>query len=203
MSSRFLRILLAGFALACAVHQAQASERSTARQARAMFDRAVKFLDGNGPDRAFAAFNDRKGQFVHKDLYVFVIDRNGVYRANGASPNTLVGLTVLDSRDAAGNPLFHDMIDAVKDQPEGMVRYVWLDRLTNRVEPKVTYLHRSGDYILGVGYYAPRSSADDARKMLGKAVNYMHRYGLQRALATFDNMCSSSAWRADASRRWA
>ena len=90
---------------------AQAGERATPREAQALFEHAVKYMDANGPERAFAAFNDRKGEFVRKDLYVFVIDDKGVYHASGAAPEALVGLTVLNTTDAAGNPLFREMIE--------------------------------------------------------------------------------------------
>lgn len=159
--------------------------RSTSREAQALLHQATKYLEANGPEKAFAAFNNRNGPFVHKDLYVFVIDQQGVYQANGAAPATLVGLNVLESRDAAGNPLFHNMLDAVKDQPDAQVRYVWLDRATNKVEPKVTFLHRDGDYVLGVGYYAPRSTPDDARGLLSKAVSLVNTQGMTKAAKAF------------------
>jgi cytochrome c len=47
-------VLAAGSSLA-----AQATERSTPREAHAMFEQAVRYMEENGPERAFAAFNDR------------------------------------------------------------------------------------------------------------------------------------------------
>ena len=109
MHHRVIRSILGGLAIAVA-SVAGASERATPREARAFFDQAVKYVEANGTDKAWAAFNNRKGPFVRKDLYVYVIDRQGTYVANGAAPDTLVGLKVLDSVDAAGNPLFRQMI---------------------------------------------------------------------------------------------
>ena len=71
---------------------AHAAERATPREARTMFEQAVRYMEENGPERAFAAFNDRQGGFVRKDLYVFAIDDKGVYQASGAAPEALVGL---------------------------------------------------------------------------------------------------------------
>ena len=132
---------------------AHAADRATAREAQALFERAVDYMNQNGPERAFAAFNDRQGAFVRKDLYVFVIDNQGVYHASGAAPEALVGLKVLDTTDAAGTPLFHEMIDATRKAPEATVRYAWLNRTTNKVEPKASYVRKIGDYVLGVGHY--------------------------------------------------
>ena len=147
-----LRAGLTGAILLAAATVAGAGERATPREARVLFDQAVKYLQANGTEKAWKAFNDRKGPFIKKDLYVYVIDREGTYVANGAAPDSLVGLKVLDSVDAAGNPLFRHMIAVTDKQPEARIRYVWLNRRTNHVEPKVAFLHRDGDYVLGVGY---------------------------------------------------
>lgn len=187
MRKHTLRAGLAGAALLAAT-LAAAGERATPREAQAFFDQAVKYLQANGPDKAWATFSDRQGPFVKKDLYVYVIDRDGTYVANGAAPEALVGLKVLDSVDAAGNPLFRHMIAVTDKQADARIRYVWLNRKTNRVEPKVAWLHREGNYILGVGYYAPRSSADDARKLLDQAADLVNRQGIGQAAAAFNDV---------------
>ncbi|HJW25512.1 MAG TPA: cache domain-containing protein [Rhodocyclaceae bacterium] len=187
MRNYTLRAGLAGAALLAAT-LATAGERATPREAQVFFDQAVKYLQANGPDKAWAAFSDRQGPFVKKDLYVYVIDREGTYVANGAAPEALVGLKVLDSVDAAGNPLFRHMIAVTDKQADARIRYVWLNRKTNRVEPKVAWLHREGNYILGVGYYAPRSSAEDARKLLEQAADLVNREGMAKAAAAFNDV---------------
>ncbi len=186
MHHRIIRLSLASLAL-CLSGLASAAEHSTPREARAMFDQAVKYLQANGPEKSWAAFNNRQGAFVKKDLYVYVIDRKGTYIANGAAPDSLIGLNVLDSVDAAGNPLFRQMIAVTEKQDEARIRYVWLNRKHNHVEPKVAYLHREGDYILGVGYYAPRSTSDDARKLLDAASAQIKKQGMAKALASFND----------------
>ncbi|MBU1365849.1 MAG: cache domain-containing protein [Gammaproteobacteria bacterium] len=178
---------LAGLLLAVCCGAASAGERATSREARAMFDQAVKYLQANGPEKSWAAFSDRKGPFVKKDLYVYVIDRRGTYVANGAAPDTLVGLNVLDSVDAAGTPLFRHMIAVTDKQTEARIRYVWLNRKTNHVEPKNAWLHRSGDYILGVGYYSPHATAIDAQKLLGEAVAFAIQNGMGNATKAFND----------------
>lgn len=186
MHHRIIRTGLTAFAL-CLSLAAAAGERATPREARALFDQAVKYLEANGTEKAWSAFNDRKGPFVKKDLYVYVIDREGTYIANGAAPDSLIGLKVLDSVDAAGNPLFRHMIAVTDKQSEARIRYVWLNRKTNHVEPKFAWLHRQGDHILGVGYYAPRSTADDARKMLDEATAQVKKVGIAKSLAAFND----------------
>lgn len=178
---------LAGLLLAVCCGAAQAGERATPREARALFDQAVKYLQANGPEKSWAAFSNRQGPFVKKDLYVYVIDHRGTYIANGAAPDTLVGLNVLDSVDAAGTPLFRHMIAVTEKQTEARIRYVWLNRKSNHVEPKNAWLYRSGDYILGVGYYSPHATAIDAQKLLGEAVAFAIQNGLSDATKAFND----------------
>lgn len=181
---RSLLGLLACFVCLAASAMERDAQRATQREAYAMFEKAVKLLEKDGAEKAFAAFNDTNGAFVHKDLYVFAIDLKGNYVANGAA-RSLVGTNALETRDAAGNPLFRNMMDAVKVEREAKVRYVWLNRKDNRVEPKVTYLHRRGEHILGVGYYAPRSTAAEAQALVEKAAQLVKEQGMTKAAAAF------------------
>lgn len=185
---RILRRSLAGLLACCIACSASAMERdtqrATQREAYAMFEKAVKLLEKEGAEKAFAAFNDTNGAFVHKDLYVFAIDQKGNYVANGAV-RSLVGTNALETRDAAGNPLFRNMLDAVKVEREAKVRYIWLNRKDNRIEPKVTFLHRRGDHVLGVGYYAPRSTAAQAQALADKAAALLKQQGLGKAAMAF------------------
>ncbi len=182
-----IRRTLAALSLAAASAIAFAADHATPREARALFDQAVKYLKANGPEKSWKAFNNRTGPFVRKDLYVYVIDNKGTYVANGAAPIELVGMNVLDTVDASGLPLFREMIAVTEKQAEARIRYVWLNRKSNHVEPKHAWLHRDGDYILGVGYYAPRSTADDARKLLDAASAQIRRQGMSKALAAFND----------------
>jgi len=187
MPPRSFRAPLLGLTLTLATGAVLAGEHATPREARALFDQAVSYLQANGPEKAWPAFNNRKGPFVRKDLYVYVIDRQGTYVANGAAPEALVGLKVLDSVDAAGNPLFRQMLAVTEKQDEARIRYVWLNRQSNRVEPKVAWVHREGDYVVGVGYHAPRSTADDARKLLDTASAQVKKLGITRAAGSFND----------------
>ena len=75
MPPRSLRAPLLGLTLTLAAGAVLAGEHATPREARALFDQAVRYLQANGPEKAWPAFNNRKGPFVRKDLYVYVIDR--------------------------------------------------------------------------------------------------------------------------------
>ncbi len=147
------RLLLAG---ACAISfqsAAHAADHATSFQAQALLDKAVAEVNAAGPDKAFAEFNDAKGSFKTRELYVFVFSMGGVYEASGANPN-LVGTAAPDMTDAEGKPLVREMIAVAKSKGHGRVDYIWLNRSDNRVEHKRSLVQRVGDHIVGVGYYA-------------------------------------------------
>jgi cytochrome c len=121
-------------------------------QARVLLERAVAKLKLDGAQRAFADFNDAKGNFIARDLYVFVFDMNGKYMASGANPR-LAGSDAKDLHDAEGKEIVREMINIANSKGAGEVEYMWLNRVDNRVERKRSMIQRVGDYIVGVGYY--------------------------------------------------
>lgn len=125
---------------------------ATQAQAQALLASAVAKIKADGPQAAYAAFNDPKGAFVKGEHYVFAFDMNGVYLASGANPG-LVGSNAIDLKDAEGKALVREMIALAKRSGKGTVDYVWLNRATNRVEPKHSYIEMVGDAIIGVGFY--------------------------------------------------
>ena len=122
-------------------------------EAKALLDKAVAYLDSNGVARAFCAFNDVNGAFHKDSLYVFAINMDGVYFAHSAAP-TLIGMSLRDTRDAAGQPIGKLVMEAVATQQSAPVEYMWLNYQTNKVEKKHTFLKRVEDFVLGVGYYS-------------------------------------------------
>ena len=128
--------------------------RSAPGKADQLLDRAIEYMQDNSTERAFAAFNNQAGSFHDNDLYVFVVGINdGVMHAYGGAPEAIVGENVLELKDAPGKPIVQAMLETLKREEQGQVDYVWLNRVTNKVEPKTTVVRRVGDYMVGVGYY--------------------------------------------------
>ncbi|MDB5959636.1 MAG: hypothetical protein JWP59_930 [Massilia sp.] len=121
-------------------------------QAKDLLTKAVAYQEKVGPARAFCAFNDPSGDFHKGPLYVFAINMDGIYFANSAAP-TLVGVSLRDTKDAAGKPFGKDIMRVIATQGEGSVDYMWLNYTTNKVEKKRSFVKRVEDFVLGVGYY--------------------------------------------------
>jgi cytochrome c len=129
--------------------------RGTLEEAVLLLDKAVEMVEKIGEKAAFKTFNDPNGGFVVKDEYVFAIGLDdGKYRASGAAPG-LAGVDVRELTDAAGTPLFKEMIEIAKQKGSGVVDYMWRNPSTNAIESKHTLVKRVGDILLGVGYYTP------------------------------------------------
>jgi cytochrome c len=183
---RLLRLASFGI-ITFAASSALALPSGTPQQAKTMFDRAVAYMQDQGPERAFQAFNDRKGSFVKGNLYVFAIDLDGTYKATGLGSAALVGLNVRDTRDPYGKPLFQEMIALAKTKGEGTMDYAWLNRATNTVDHKTSYIKRVGDYVVGVGYYIPRADAERAKRFFDRAVARLQQVGAEKAFASFND----------------
>lgn len=162
-------------------------ERSQEKRAIELLDGAVKYLQKNGAKKSFAAFNDPKGAFINGAYYVYVVGLDGFMHANGGSPQGLAGKNELELRDAAGKPLIRDLLEKVKTSPTGTIEYRWLNRVSNRVEIKVSEYRKVGNYVLCVGYYTPRASVEEAQDLLNKAVAFLKKSGGDVAFPAFND----------------
>ncbi|MET3129856.1 cytochrome c [Oxalobacteraceae bacterium GrIS 1.11] len=134
---------------------AGAADKGTADEAVAMVKKAADFLKKNGKDKAFAEFNNPKGQFIYRDLYIFTFLANGdgIERANGANVK-LVGKNVSEMKDADGKYLIKDILAlGASKAGQGWVDYKWPNPVSGAIEAKRTYVERVDDVVIGCGIY--------------------------------------------------
>ena len=129
-----------------------AAEKGTAKEAQGLVAKAVAYYKANGKDKAFAAINDPKGQFVKNELYVFVFDMNTVCLAHGANKG-LIGKNLTELKDSNGKQFMNDMTIGAKTKGKGWVDYNWTNSVTKKIEPKSSYYQREGDLYFGCGIY--------------------------------------------------
>ena len=145
----FAMALFMGIVVNCGAH---AVEVGTIEEAQALLGRAVRAIKTDGRDSAFASFNDPKGPFVDRDLYVFVFKLDGMTLAHGGNP-ALVGRNVSNLKDVDGKPFMSNMINLAKDVGEGWIDYKWLNNTSKKIEAKRSYIIKIDDYLIGVGVY--------------------------------------------------
>jgi len=150
MFKRILMVLLMVWA-----GLAGAAEKGTADEAVAMVKKAGEFLKKNGKEKAYAEFNNPKGQFIYKDLYIFTFSANGdgIETSNGANQK-LVGKNVKEMKDADDKFLIKDILAVgMGKEGKGWVDYKWPNPSTGTIDAKRTYVERVDDVIIGCGIY--------------------------------------------------
>lgn len=138
-------------ALALAV-PARAEEYATTKDAEQLVRRAAAFLKKEGREKALAAFQDRKGAFVYRDLYVFAYTLDGICMAHPTKPER-VGKNNLKDKDPDGKEFVRERIEIVKRDGKGWQEYKFHNPATNRVEQKVAYFELVDGLLLVSGAY--------------------------------------------------
>ena len=147
-----LSAALITFSLIAAPSLASAAEHGTADEAKALVEKAVAHIKDVGADKAFADFDDPKGAFVDRDLYIFVRSLDGNTVAHGAN-KAMIGHTNLDLKDADGKLYNKEMIALAQDKGSGWVDYRWVNPVDKKIEQKSSFIEREGDYVVGAGFY--------------------------------------------------
>lgn len=129
-----------------------AADAGTAEEAIAMVKKASAYLKENGQPKALEAFNNPKGAFVDRDLYIFVVGLNGLGMAHGANIK-LVGKDMRELRDPEGNYFIKSMLDLAKTKGKGWVDYKWPDPVSKTMQSKTTYIEKHDDLMIGCGIY--------------------------------------------------
>jgi cytochrome c len=131
---------------------AQASEPGTPDQAKALVERAVRHLQDVGRAKAFEDFNDPKGNFVDRDLYIFVQDMTATNLAHGAN-KALIGKSLYDLKDADGKLFAQEFVSVAKTSGQGWVDYKWPNPVTRKIEDKSTFIMKFEDMMVACGAY--------------------------------------------------
>jgi signal transduction histidine kinase len=152
MKSVLKLLLLAACALSFSTPAAASGDKGTANEATALVKRAVDYMKANGKEKAFAEFNNPKGQFIDRDLYIFVLDASGKMLAHGTNPK-LLDKNLMDLKDADGKLFIKEFIDVANTKGKGWIDYKWPNPVSKAIEPKSTYIEKVGDVLVGCGIY--------------------------------------------------
>ncbi|MDE2599448.1 MAG: cache domain-containing protein [Rhodocyclaceae bacterium] len=138
---------------AAALKQAiSAFSGGTANDAKSLVDKASALLESSGRQAGFAKVNDPHGEYVIRDLYIFIYGLDGVVLAHGGNPS-LIGKNMFSATDAHGKHFIQERIEIAKRDGSGWQDYMFLNPETREVESKTSYIRRVGDMIVGCGVY--------------------------------------------------
>ena len=154
-----MKNLLKSFFVACfaaiLASGAWAADHGTAEEAVALVKKGIAFYKANGAVKTFADINQMaKGQFINKDLYLFVGNvKAGPNVAHGANAR-LVGKELGELKDVDGVYFVKKFSEiASSKEGKGWVDYKWPNPVTKQVEAKSTYVERVDEFYFASGIY--------------------------------------------------
>lgn len=149
---RVMRVLTAVLVALMVSGAAWAVSKGTAREARAMVDKAVAYYKANGQARAFAEFNNPSGKFVDRDLYIWVGTMRAKVLAHGANAK-LIGKELYSLKDTDGKQFMKEIVVTAREKGSGWVDYKWTNPVSKKIEQKSVYLEKVGNLIFVCGFY--------------------------------------------------
>jgi signal transduction histidine kinase len=128
-------------------------------EAEHLVQKAVEYIKANGVEDAIKAFNNKEGEFVKGELYVFMFEvgqEKGsgiVCLAHPINPG-LIGKDLYNLKDPNGTQFVVAMAKKAMDEKGGWVDYKWTHPITKKIGDKSSYaLPATDDTFVGCGIY--------------------------------------------------
>lgn len=130
-------------------------ESATKEEVIAQCRSAGKLLQDKGIDAAVSAIGDKKGPYVWKDTYVFLMDMDGKMLAHPIKPELTQRGDLLQVADTDGKPLFMEFVKLANTSGSGWVDYMWPKPNEEKPASKTSYIYRvpGTQYFVGAGIY--------------------------------------------------
>lgn len=145
--------IMAGFIL-FSFQSADASNNGTADEAQALVDKAIAAIAADR-EKAFVAIDSKDGEFVDRDLYIFVMDLKGNMLAHGANKG-LIGKNLVEMKlkDPDGKRFIDEFVQVVRTKGEGWIDYKWASPTTKKIMQKSSFVKKiENDMFVGCGIY--------------------------------------------------
>jgi signal transduction histidine kinase len=134
--------------------------QGSADEAIGLVRRAVDLIARQGRQAADAVLHSTEHGFVDRDLYVFLIDRQGHYRLHGAKP-AMEGKRVHELPGIDGDRFVREAW-AAAESGGGWVEYQIINGATGQVQPKASWVQQlDSGLIVGCGIYRQKDLAQE------------------------------------------
>lgn len=139
----------------CLTAQGWAGEGATKEEVISKCHAAAKMVQDKGIDAAKMAIGDKKGPYVWKDTYVFLMDLDGKMLAHPIKPELTKKGSLIQVKDTAGKPLFLEFVELANGKGAGWVDYMWPKPGQEKPSVKSSYIFRvkGTQYFVGAGIY--------------------------------------------------
>ncbi len=126
-------------------------QQGTAEEAMSLVARALAMRQQRGRDAFAHEITEPSAGFHDRDMYVFALDREGVYRAFGGKPEK-VGSRVQDIAGVDGAALLHAIVEQA-ESGQGWVEYDIANPVSGAIQAKMSYVVKVDDLYVGCGVY--------------------------------------------------
>jgi cytochrome c len=122
-------------------------------EAVAMVKKAVAAIKSEGPDKAYAEFDDHSGPFLDRDLYIVVYGLDGNVLAHGADAKR-IGTNQMNDKDVDGKEFIKERVALATTNASFWQSYKFRNPVTDKVEAKQTYCQRLQETVVCGGVYS-------------------------------------------------
>jgi signal transduction histidine kinase len=127
--------------------------QGSADEARELVQRAYELVRSGGLHAAGPALHSRDTGFVDRDMYIFVLDRQGHYVVHGAKP-AMEGKRVHEVPGIDGDRFVREVWEAAANTAGGWVEYDIVNPVDGVVQPKASFvLQIDANQLIGCGVY--------------------------------------------------
>ncbi|HZD91467.1 MAG TPA: cache domain-containing protein [Pseudolabrys sp.] len=144
--------LMTAAALAAGVSFPAWGAHATKDEAIAMVNKAVAYFKQVGPEKAYAAFDNKEGGFKAGELYILVYGMDGHVLAHGANVK-LIGKDMNDAQDVDGKYYVKERIALAGKEKTFWQDYKFVNPVSKKIEPKQAYCERVDQSIICSGIY--------------------------------------------------
>lgn len=151
-----MKLLFAATALGLAVAAGAATAAPTEKDAIALVDKGVAFMNAHGKDEMIKKINSKDPEFYHGELYLHMRDaKTAVMVAHPVNP-ALIGKDLIDVPDTTGKKYRREIVELAATKGKGWVEYTYKNPANGKIETKNTYITKVGDVTLESGIYSDK-----------------------------------------------
>jgi len=151
----FLMAAAASITIAAAESESSGAEDISPEDLQNFVEDAAAYAEENGKEAALEEFNNKEGEFVDGQLYIFATDFDGICLAHPMKPD-FVGKSQADLKDPNGVYFIRNMI-AIAETGSGFTYYIFANPANdNKEDLKLVYVKKiDDDWYIGSGIYLP------------------------------------------------
>lgn len=124
----------------------------TQADAEAFVKKAITFAKTNGVFKLIKAVNAQDPQFRQGELYIWIVDGEGVMLAHGANPK-LIGKDMGEAKDSGDVHYAQEAAKLGQAKGSGWFDYQYVNPVTKQVQPKTCYVEKCEEVVVACGIY--------------------------------------------------